>query len=103
ERVAGAEGEPDLLEGIASLVDRSLLRESEDVGGEARFSILEKNREVAGEQLAQTGEENKFVRRHALEFARFAEEAGAGLRGDAQVDWFAPPRAGHSNPRAAVA
>ena len=102
ERVAGTEGEPDLLEGIASLVDRSLLRESEGVGGEARFSMLETIREFAREQLAQTGEEDTFVRRHALEFARFAEEAGAGLRGDAQVVWFERLEAEHDNLRAAM-
>jgi len=102
ERVAGTEGEPDLLEGIASLVDRSLLRESEGVGGEARFSMLETIREFAREQLAQSGEEDKFVRRHALEFACFAEEAGAGLRGDAQVVWFERLEAEHDNLRAAM-
>ena len=102
ERVAGAEGEPDLLEGIASLVDRSLLRESEGVGGEARFSMLETIRDFARERLAQAGEEDTFVRRHALEFARFAEEAGAGLRGDAQVVWFERLEAEHDNLRAAM-
>jgi predicted ATPase/class 3 adenylate cyclase len=102
ERVAGAEGEPDLLESIASLVDRSLLRESEGVGGEARFSMLETIRDFARERLAQAGEEDTFVRRHALEFARFAEEAGAGLRGDAQVVWFERLEAEHDNLRAAM-
>jgi predicted ATPase/class 3 adenylate cyclase len=102
ERVARADEEPDLLEGIASLVDRSLLRESEGVGGEARFSMLETIREFALEQLAQTGEEDEFVRRHALEFARFAEEASAGLRGDAQIVWFERLEAEHDNLRAAM-
>jgi predicted ATPase/class 3 adenylate cyclase len=102
ERVAGAEGEPDLLEGIASLVDRSLLQESEGVGGEARFSMLETIREFAREQLAQGGEESKLLRRHALEFARFAEEAGAGLRGDTQLVWFERLEAEHDNLRAAI-
>jgi predicted ATPase/Tfp pilus assembly protein PilF len=102
ERVAGADGEVDLLEGIASLVDRSLLRESEGVGGEARFSMLETIREFAREQLAQNGEEEELVRRHALEFARFADQANEGLRGDEQLLWFERLEAEHDNLRAAI-
>src|SRR6185312_2921094 len=102
ERVASSEGGLDLLEGIASLVDRSLLRESEGVGGEARFSMLETIREFAREQLAQSGEEAELVRRHAHEFARFADEANAGLRGDEQLLWFERLEAEHDNLRAAI-
>jgi predicted ATPase len=102
ERVAGPESGLDLLEGIASLVDRSLLREAEDVGGEPRFAMLETIREFAREQLEQTGEEEELLRRHALEFARFAEEADAGLRGDDQLLWFERLEAEHDNLRAAI-
>jgi predicted ATPase/class 3 adenylate cyclase len=102
ERVAGSEGGLDILEGIASLVDRSLLRESEGVGGEARFSMLETIREFAREQLVQSSEEPEFLRRHALEFARFADEANAGLRGDEQLLWFERLEAEHDNLRAAI-
>jgi predicted ATPase/class 3 adenylate cyclase len=104
ERVAGVDGELDLLEGIASLVDRSLLREAEaeGVGGEARFAMLETIREFAREQLGKSGEEAELLRRHALEFARFAEEANAGLRGDDQLLWFERLEAEHDNLRAAI-
>ena len=61
ERVVGA-SELDVLEGVASLVDRSLLREAEEAGGEARFSMLETIREFAREQLAQAGEEDRAAR-----------------------------------------
>jgi predicted ATPase/class 3 adenylate cyclase/Tfp pilus assembly protein PilF len=101
ERVAGA-GELDVLEGIASLVDRSLLRHAEEAGGEARFSMLETIREFAREQLAQAGEEEQLLNRHALEFARFAEEADAGLRGDDQLVWFERLEAEHDNLRGAL-
>jgi predicted ATPase/class 3 adenylate cyclase len=102
ERVAGAGSGLEVLEGIASLVDRSLLREAEGVGGEPRFAMLETIREFAREQLAQTGEEDKLLRRHALEFARFAEEADAGLRKDDQLLWFERLEAEHDNLRAAI-
>jgi len=102
ERVAGPGCELDPLEGIASLVDRSLLREAEDVGGEPRFSMLETIREFAREQLTQSGEEDELVRRHALEFARFAEEADVGLRSGDQLVWFERLEAEHDNLRAAL-
>ncbi len=100
-RVVGA-SELDVLEGVASLVDRSLLREAEEAGGEARFSMLETIREFAREQLTQAGEEDELLERHALEFARFAEEADAGLRADDQLFWFGRLEAEHDNLRAAL-
>jgi predicted ATPase/class 3 adenylate cyclase/Tfp pilus assembly protein PilF len=102
ERIAGPGSGLGVLEGIASLVDRSLLREAEDVGGEPRFAMIETIREFAREQLAQTGEEDELLRRHALEFARFAEEADAGLRTDDQLLWFERLEAEHDNLRAAI-
>jgi predicted ATPase/class 3 adenylate cyclase/Tfp pilus assembly protein PilF len=102
ERVAAPDGEPDVLQGIASLVDRSLLRESEDAEGEPRFTMLATIREYAREHLCETGEEEEFLRRHALEFARFAEEADAGLRAGEQLLWFERLEAEHDNLRAAL-
>ena len=104
ERVADPEGELriDVLEGIASLVDRSLLRESEDGEGEPRFAMLATIREYAREQLRETGEEDGVLRRHALEFARFAEEADAELRTGDQLLWFGRLEREHDNLRAAL-
>jgi tetratricopeptide (TPR) repeat protein len=104
ERVLAPDDEVTLevLEGIASLVDRSLLRESEDAEGEPRFSMLATIREFAQEHLCEAGEEEEFLRRHALEFARFAEEADAGLRAGEQLLWFSRLEAEHDNLRAAL-
>jgi tetratricopeptide (TPR) repeat protein len=104
ERVADPEGDLgiDVLEGIASLVDRSLLRESEDDGGEPRFAMLATIREYAREDLKESGEEDELLRRHALEFARFAEEAEAGLRTGDQLLWFSRLENEHDNLRAAL-
>ena len=101
ERVVGA-GELDVLQGVASLVDRSLLREAEEAGGEPRFSMLETIREFAREQLAQAGEEKQLLHRHALDFAHLAEEADAGLRRDDQLLWFERLETEHENLRAAL-
>jgi predicted ATPase/class 3 adenylate cyclase len=104
ERVAAVDGELriDLLEGIASLVDRSLLRESEDDEGEPRFSMLATIREYARERLKESGEENELLRRHALEFARFAEEADGRVRTGDQLLWFSRLEREHDNLRAAL-
>jgi predicted ATPase len=104
ERVADPDGELgiDILEGIASLVDRSLLRESEDDEGEPRFAMLATIREYAREYLAESGEEDGVVRRHAFEFARFAEEAEAELRTGDQLLWFGRLENEHDNLRVAL-
>jgi predicted ATPase len=104
ERVADPHGELgiDVLEGIASLVDRSLLRESEDDEGEPRFAMLATIREYAREHLKESGDEDELLRRHALEFACFAEEAEAGLRTDDQLLWFSRLESEHDNLRAAI-
>ena len=47
----------DPLEGVASLLDKSLLRQEEGPAGEPRFTMLETVREFAREQLAASGEE----------------------------------------------
>jgi predicted ATPase/class 3 adenylate cyclase/Tfp pilus assembly protein PilF len=104
ERVADPDGELgiDVLEGIASLVDRSLLRESEDDEGEPRFAMLATIREYAREHLRETGEEDELLRRHALDFARFAEEADARVRTGDQLLWFSRLESEHDNLRAAL-
>jgi predicted ATPase/class 3 adenylate cyclase len=104
ERVADGDGELgiDALEGIASLVDRSLLRQTEDDEGEPRFEMLGTIREYARDHLKESGEEEELVRRHALEFARFAEEADAALRGGDQLLWFGRLENEHDNLRAAL-
>jgi predicted ATPase/class 3 adenylate cyclase len=104
ERVADPDGELgiDVLEGIASLVDRSLLRESEDDEGEPRFSMLATIREYAREHLAEIGEEDELLRHHAQEFARFAEEADARVRTRDQLFWFSRLESEHDNLRAAL-
>jgi predicted ATPase len=102
ERVVASDGGPDVLEGVGSLVDRSLLSETEDAAGEPRFTMLATIREYALEHLGESGEDVELRGRHALEFARFAEEADEGLRTGGQLLWFDRLEAEHDNLRAAL-
>jgi predicted ATPase len=103
-KVAAPESGPELevLAGLGSLVDRSLLRQSEDAEGEPRFTMLETIREFASEYLAEIGEEADVVRRHALEFAALAEDAARGLRGADQRLWLERLEREHDNLRSAL-
>jgi excisionase family DNA binding protein len=67
EAVAGALGDPRVepFAGIASLVDKSLLRQEQGPGGEPRYAMLETIREYGLERLAASGEETQTRQRHA--------------------------------------
>jgi predicted ATPase/class 3 adenylate cyclase len=91
QAVCGAPAElaPDVLDGITSLVDKSLLRQEEGKDGEPRFWMLGTIREYALEQLAESGEAEVTTRRHAEFFCALAEEAEPELRGPRQSGWLA--------------
>lgn len=72
EAVCNPDGELDLLEGLASLVDKSLLRQEGD--DEPRFTMLETIREYAVETLRERGERASVHRVHATYFLQLAEE-----------------------------
>jgi non-specific serine/threonine protein kinase len=106
-------GQPDLelgtkskiqnpLDGISSLVDKSLLRQVEGLDGEPRFLMLETIREYALERLAESGEEETLRRRHAQYFLQLAEAAEPELRGPQQVAWLERLEREHDNLRAAL-
>ncbi len=50
EQVCGGEVAGDMLDTLGSLVEKSLVRQSEGIGGEPRFGMLETIREFALEQ-----------------------------------------------------
>ena len=55
----------DVLEGMASMVDKSLAQQSEQATGEPRYMMLETIREYGLEQLAASGEDAAIRRAHA--------------------------------------
>jgi predicted ATPase/transcriptional regulator with XRE-family HTH domain len=91
-----------VLGGIASLVDKNLLRTEETVTGDARFGMLETIREFAVERLVASGEFDAARRAHADYFLVLAEEADAGLRGPDQAEWLLRLTADLDNIRTAL-
>ena len=80
--------EVDLLDVMASFVDKSLLQQFEQANGESRFSMLETIREYALEKLEASGEAEQMQRHHAAYFLAFAEEAEPHLHGPQPAEWL---------------
>mgnify|MGYP001220311543 CR=1 FL=1 len=98
---AGRELGPDVLDGMASLVEHSLVQQI----GEAvpRLRMLETIREYAAERLAESGAADDVGRRHAAYFLELAEEAEPELEGPDQEVWLDRLDAERDNLRAALA
>jgi len=68
EAVCNAENKLDILEGLTSLANNSLLRQEEITDGEPRFGMLETIRSYALERLADSGEMETLREQHARYF-----------------------------------
>ena len=88
---------PDALDGLATLVDQSLV-----APGGGRFSMLETVREYALERLTADGELDAARSAHAEAFAAFAEVAGRGLHTRDVGAWLDRVHADHENIRTAI-
>ena len=87
EQVCGTGGDLDTLEGVESLLEKSLLRREEDIGEESCFDMHETVHEYARERLEESEEAEAFKRAHADYFLALAEEANPELRGPDRADW----------------
>jgi predicted ATPase/class 3 adenylate cyclase len=96
------EGDIDVLEGVDSLLEKSLLRQEEGVGGEPRFVMLETVHEYAREKLEESEETQEVKRGHAEYFLALAEEANPKLKGPDQLQWLQRLETEHDNMRAAL-
>lgn len=96
-----AEPSGRVAEGVAELLDRSLLRHQVKQG-EARFSMLESVRRFANEALEAVGERNDAARRHADYFLALAEAAHPSLDAEGQQVWLDRLAAEHDNIRAVL-
>jgi predicted ATPase len=93
---------PSILDGLAALVDNSLLQQVASVDGEPRFVMLVTIREFALEQLDALDEADTIRRQHALFFVRLAEAADGQARGLGQLAAIDQLREEHDNLRAAL-
>jgi len=92
-----------ILDGVASLVDKSLLHQVEQhAGEESRFVMLETIREYALERLESHGETEAARRAHAAYFLALAEETEQGMTGPQQAVLLERLEQEHDNLRAAM-
>src|SRR5438132_418673 len=76
------------LDGVASLVDKSLLQQTEQEGEEPRLVMLETIREYGLERLTVNGEIEATRQAHAVFYLKLAEEAELELRGAQSGLWL---------------
>ncbi len=92
----------EALDGVASLVDKNLLRRVEQEGSEPRFAMLETVREYALGRLSEGGEEGAVRRAHAGYYLALAERAEPELTTAEQMTWLDLLEREHNNLRAAL-
>jgi predicted ATPase/class 3 adenylate cyclase len=105
EAVCDTEGDLPVdysLEGVSSLLEKSLLRQDEGSDGEPRFVMLETIHEYAREKLEESKEAKEIRRAYAQYFLALAEEAEPELKGPDQLEWFERLEAEHDNLRAVL-
>ena len=92
----------DTLDGITSLVDKSLLISKEQANGDVRFRMLEVVHEYALELSIVNDEAEEMRRSHAEYFLALGEEAEPHLRGEQAVKWLNRLEDEHDNLRDAL-
>jgi predicted ATPase/serine/threonine protein kinase len=92
----------DLLDGMASMVDKSLVQQVEQAKGESRFLMLETIREYALEKLKASGEESLTKRAQAAYCLVLAEEEATEQSGAERAEWVERFTSEHDNFRAAL-
>ncbi len=91
----------DVFDGLASLIEKSLVRQV-DVDGEPRVAMLETIREFAADRLEQHADFSARARRaHAAHYAEFASRMLADLTGSRRADALAAMAAEVGNLRIA--
>jgi len=103
EVVCNSEGNFDILEGLTSLVNNSLLRQEETADGEQRFGMLETIRAYALERLTERGEMDALRAQHARYFGDFViNQIGARLYAAKASYWLNWLEREHDNIRATL-
>jgi predicted ATPase/DNA-binding CsgD family transcriptional regulator len=80
--------EVEVFDGVASLLDKSLLTRADDGANGLRYGALESIREYGLDQLVGEGEADETRRRHAHWFLALAERGAQELGGADHVQWL---------------
>jgi predicted ATPase/DNA-binding CsgD family transcriptional regulator len=96
------EAAADVLEGMASLIDKNLLYQVELEGAEPRFGMLETTREYGRELLARSGELEATLQGHARYYLALAERAAQAWEGPQFAMWLGRIERDQENLRAAM-
>jgi predicted ATPase/class 3 adenylate cyclase len=79
----------DVLDGLAILIDQSLVRSvMAPLTGQPRFELLQLVREFALDRLTEAGEREAVVRRHATWVCDLVEAAAPDLEAGANLGWL---------------
>lgn len=100
--LSGVAGSDSVLDGLASLVNKSLIQQTEQPDGASRFSLLAMIREFVLEQLQANHDFDEATRAHAETYVAFAELAVPALSGPDHLAWIARLNADLNNCRAAL-
>jgi predicted ATPase/DNA-binding winged helix-turn-helix (wHTH) protein len=88
---------PEIFNVMSSLVDQSLVQQTEQGGDEPRFGMLETIREYCLERLADSREEQATRRAHAAYCLVLAEEGNPDLAENERAAWLARCDIEHDN------
>ncbi|HEX9132654.1 MAG TPA: LuxR C-terminal-related transcriptional regulator, partial [Ktedonobacteraceae bacterium] len=91
-----------ILDRVTSLLDKSLLRRSDQDEEESRLVMLETMREYGLEALAASGELESCREAHATYYLTLARRAESTLHGAEQGNWVERLELDHENIRAAL-
>lgn len=91
-----------VLDTLASLIDKSLLHQTEQEGEEAHFVMLETVREYGLERLQASGEDEAAWQALAAYYLGLAEQAESQYAGSEQIVWLQRLEREHENLRAVL-
>ena len=92
----------ELVDGLMSLADQSLLNVEEAADGEPRFRLFDTIREFAAERLAERGETVAIQDRHRDWYLALAEQAASEIAGAEQRRWLDRLELEHDDIRAVL-
>jgi predicted ATPase/DNA-binding SARP family transcriptional activator len=96
------ESDASVLDVVASLTDKNLVRIRHLPDGESRLMMLQTVREYAQERLRELADRSAVLDRHSAFYVALANTAGRGLTGAEQGAWLERLAAEHDNLRTAL-